>query len=110
MGNNITHRISVEYIEKGKILLNHNNKLLPLLVDIDKISEFLNDETEWSTSRSISVDQLYRDFMYWLLRKHKIRSYDKDVFIEKLSKKRYIENNFVKNIKKINSVNDSTRL
>lgn len=102
----ISHRITVEYIETAKIMLNHNKKLLPLIVDVDKISEFLHDDTAWSTSGFLHVDKLYWEFMCWLRRKHSLQTYNKKIFIEKLSKKRTIINNHVQHIKLTNIVNE----
>lgn len=95
----ISRRITIEYIESAKVLLNHNKKFLPLIVDVDKISEFLNQETAWSTSRSLSIDELYRKFSGWLYRKYTIRNYNKSIFTEKLLTKRTVENNRVINIR-----------
>jgi hypothetical protein len=75
-----------------------------LIVDVDKISEFLYEETAWSTSQSLNVDEIYREFSVWLQRKYSIRNYNKSTFIEKLSKKRIIENNKVINIKLLNKI------
>ena len=98
----ISRRITIDYIETAKIMLNHNKKLLPLIVNVDKISEFLHEETAWSTSQSLSIKDIYREFSAWLSRKYGIRNYNKSIFVEKLSKKRVIENNEVINIKLLN--------
>lgn len=100
--NNLLQRINVEYIEPTMYMLNHNNKYYPLIVDVDKVSEFLYEETKWSTSGTLSTDELYNKFLNWLESKYNIESYNKNTFFEKLSKKRNITKNKVQNIKFIN--------
>jgi hypothetical protein len=103
--SNISHRITVQYIETAKYVLNHNNTRYPLLVDVDKISEFLYEETQWSISEFVEIDDIYWDFMKWLKRKYKTNKYNKKIFIDKLSKKRTIINNKVHHIKMANMSN-----
>lgn len=105
MGNtisSISQRITIQYIDTIKNILNHNNKKYPLLVDVDKISEFLCDKTEWSSSESIDISELYWEFMCWLKEKYKINNYNEEIFVSKLSKKRTIIDNKVCNIKMSN--------
>ena len=101
----IIQRINVEYVEYTMYMLNHNNKNYPLIVDVDKITEFLCEETKWSTSGTLKIDDIYNSFMTWLETKYNIQNYDKNIFIEKLSKKRSIVRNIVQNIKFTNLSN-----
>jgi hypothetical protein len=96
--NNFIQRITIEYIESVLYLLNHNNPKYPLLVDVDKISEFLYEESKWSSSNTISIDVLYTNFLIWLSNKYNIIKYNKNIFITKISKKRIILDNKVQNI------------
>ena len=101
----ISHRIRVEYIDTVKCLLNHNNPNYPLIVNVDKITEFLNEETQWSTSGSVNIDEIYWNFTQWLKRRYKINKYDKKIFIEKLSKQRKIVDGAVCHMKMVNMSN-----
>lgn len=92
-------RINVEYVENAMYMLNHNNPKYPLIVDVDKITEFLCEETKWSTSGTLEIDEIYNKFLIWLENKHNIKNFNKDIFTEKMSKKRNVINNCVQNIK-----------
>lgn len=92
-------RINVECVENIMYMLNHNNSNYPLIVDVDKITEFLCEETKWSTSGTLKIDEIYNKFLIWLENKYNIKNFNKEIFAEKMSKKRNVVNGCVQNIK-----------
>lgn len=107
----ISRKITIKYIETTKIILRNNVTLMPLILNVNKVDEFLNEETEWSNTNYEEFDVIYDEFLLWIKKKYNVFHYNKKIFFEKLKSKRMIENNIVKNIRLINSINiDNLRI
>jgi hypothetical protein len=79
-------------------------KNIKTIINIDIIDEFLYENTAFSKNNNIDINDIYIDFMCWLNKKHKINTYNKNIFINKILLKKQVINNNLQNIKMINMI------
>ena len=100
MGQHVSKKISATYIEPAKAYLNNNISIIPKLaiIDVDKIDEFLYEETEWSEGCEM-FSEVFCVFLKWIKHKYGVEKYNQNVFYKKMNTKREITRNVILNLR-----------